>query len=192
MTRSANLSRNTALIAGQGLLPVEIAKKLRELQPETLILALREDPETLKPYASRLIHMKTPSLGRGLREIKAFGADSVITRGEANTILRRAQKALNLPEKDTLADKAHNFVSRGDLVKAVCEAFPALMKITPAKNSRIPFKVTKHRNSDYAEILGRLGILNIYSDDEEFLYGRPVTKAEAADIIVRACVEAAK
>ena len=81
MTRSANLSRNTALIAGQGLLPVEIAKKLRELQPETLILALREDPETLKPYASRLIHMKTPSLGRGLREIKAFGADSVIMAG---------------------------------------------------------------------------------------------------------------
>ena len=121
-----------------------------------------------------------------------FGVDSVITRGEANTTLRRAQKALHLPEKDFLADKAHNFVSRGDLAKAVCEAFPALEEITPQTNSRIPFTVGKHRNSEYVEALGRLGILNIYSNDEEFLYGRPVTKAEAADIIVRACVKAAR
>ena len=121
-----------------------------------------------------------------------FGVDSVITRGEANTILKRAQKALHLPEKDILAEKAHNFVSRGDLVKAVCEAFPALEEAAPAKGSRIPFKVGKHRNSEYVEELGRLGILNIYGSDEEFLYGRPVTRAEAADIIVRACAAAAR
>lgn len=70
-----------ALIAGQGILPVEIAKKLRELQPHTLILALRDDPETLREYASRLVHMSSPNLGRGLREIKAFGADKVIMAG---------------------------------------------------------------------------------------------------------------
>ena len=70
-----------ALIAGQGILPVEIAKKLRELQAETLILALRDDPEALRPYASRLVHIKTPNLGRGLREMKSFGADSVIMAG---------------------------------------------------------------------------------------------------------------
>ena len=70
-----------ALIAGQGILPVEIAKKLRELQSETLILALRDDLETLRPYASRLVHMSSPNLGRGLREIKSFGADSVIMAG---------------------------------------------------------------------------------------------------------------
>ena len=121
-----------------------------------------------------------------------FGVDSVITRGEANTILKRAQKALHLPEKDILAEKAHNFVSRGDLVKAVCEAFPALEEAAPAKGSRIPFKVGRHRNSEYVEELGRLGILNIYGSDEEFLYGRPVTRAEAADIIVRACAAAAR
>ncbi len=121
-----------------------------------------------------------------------FGVDNVITRGEANTILRRAMKALHLQEKDTLADKAHNFVSRGDLVKAVCEAFPELENITPEKGSRIPFGLGKHRNSEYAETLGRLGILNVYGSDEEFLYGRPVTKAEAADVIVRACVAAAR
>ena len=62
-------------------MPVEIAKRLRELQPDTLVLALRDDPETLRPYASRLVHMKTPNLGRGLREIKAFGAENVIMAG---------------------------------------------------------------------------------------------------------------
>lgn len=70
-----------ALIAGKGVLPIEIAKKLRELQPNTLILTLRNDTETLKPYASRLVHLSSPNLGRGVREIKAFGADSVIMAG---------------------------------------------------------------------------------------------------------------
>ena len=71
----------TALIAGQGILPVEIAKKLQALQKSTLIIALRDDPEELRPYASRLIHMRIPSLGRGVREMKSFGADSVIMAG---------------------------------------------------------------------------------------------------------------
>ena len=70
-----------ALIAGQGILPVEIAKKLQALQKSTLILALRDDPEKIAQYASRLVHMKAPALGRGLREVKAFGADSVIMAG---------------------------------------------------------------------------------------------------------------
>ena len=72
---------STALIAGQGILPVEIARRLRETQPETLVLALRDDPEALRPYASRLVHMSSPNLGRGLRELKAFGADKVIMAG---------------------------------------------------------------------------------------------------------------
>lgn len=70
-----------ALIAGQGILPVEIARKLSELQPSTLVIALRDDPETLKPYASRLMHMRIPNLGRGVKEVKAFGADRVIMAG---------------------------------------------------------------------------------------------------------------
>ncbi len=70
-----------ALIAGQGILPVEIAKKLQALQKSTLVLALRDDPEKLKPYAAKLVHLKAPALGRGLREMKAFGADSVIMAG---------------------------------------------------------------------------------------------------------------
>lgn len=118
-----------------------------------------------------------------------FGVNDIITTGDAEKILMRAQKALNLSPKSKLFDgKAHSFVSRGDFAKAVCEAFPALKEITPPKNSRIPFKVTKHRNAESVELLGRLGILNVYGIEQEFYYGRPVTKGEAADIIVRACV----
>lgn len=73
-----------ALVAGEGILPVEIARKLMSLQPSTLILALRDDPETLRPFAGdegKLIRMRTPSLGRGIREVKSFGADKVIMAG---------------------------------------------------------------------------------------------------------------
>lgn len=70
-----------ALIAGEGILPVEIAKKLKALQTSTLILALRDDYEVLKPYAAKLIHLKTPKLSYGVREIKNFGAEKLIMAG---------------------------------------------------------------------------------------------------------------
>ena len=75
------MENNIALIAGEGILPVEIAKKLKNLQPSTLILALRDDPEILEPYAGKLIHFKTPNFTRGLKEIKAHGSDSLIMAG---------------------------------------------------------------------------------------------------------------
>ena len=121
-----------------------------------------------------------------------FGVDEMITRDYADKILERARRAVNA--KDTgrlMSGKGHNFVSRGDFAKAVCDSFPKLREITPPKNSRAPFRVPKHRNSEYAEVLGRLGILDVYGAEQEFYYGRPVTKGEAADIVVRACVEAA-
>ncbi len=70
-----------ALIAGRGILPVEIAKRLQDTQKYTLIIALRDDPDTLKPYASKLVRMKAPNIGKGLKEIKAFGSDEVIMAG---------------------------------------------------------------------------------------------------------------
>ena len=70
-----------ALIAGQGILPVEIAKKLNASQEKILILALRDDYEVLKPYADKLIHMRFPNLSHGLKEIKLFGAKKLIMAG---------------------------------------------------------------------------------------------------------------
>ena len=59
-----------ALIAGGGILPIEIARKLSDLQKPGLILSLGADVKTLRPYAGKIVNMKTPNLGRAINEIK--------------------------------------------------------------------------------------------------------------------------
>ena len=118
-----------------------------------------------------------------------FGVNDMITKGDANGILSRARFSAGISgEWEVFDEKLHNFVSRGDFAKAVCDAFPELKNAKYNKSLRIPFRITKHRNSEYVEILARLGILSIYGHDSEFHYGTPVTKGEAADIVVRAAV----
>jgi len=70
---------NIALIAGEGALPVAIAKKL----DKPLILTLRDkrDAEILEPYASKLVRMSAPNLGKCVREMKANGYDTLIMAG---------------------------------------------------------------------------------------------------------------
>ena len=63
-----------------------------------------------------------------------------------------------------------------------------LENVKPPKDSKMPFKLGKNRNSECAEILGRLGALSIYGREDDFHYGYPVTKGEACDVIVRACI----
>ena len=118
-----------------------------------------------------------------------FGVDDIITRGEADTILRKARPVVRL--KDTgsiIKDKAHNYISRGDLARYVCETFPAVMKTARPKGAKLPFKPGKHRNSEYVNVLGALGVLDVYASEDAFRYGSPVTKGEAVDVIVRAMV----
>ena len=118
-----------------------------------------------------------------------FGVNDVITRDFANTIITRAREAVNLSGNWKQSEgKGHDYISRGDLAKAVCDAFPSLKE---KKGGRLPFKTPKHRNAEYVQTLGKLGILDVYKIEEEFYYGRPVTKGELTDIVVRACVEAA-
>lgn len=118
-----------------------------------------------------------------------FGVNDMITKGDTNGILDRARASAGVSgEWEIFDEKLHNFVSRGDFAKAVCDAFPMLKDAGYSKSARIPFKITKHRNSEYVNILARLGALEIYKRDSEFRYGTPVTKGEAADIVVRAAV----
>ena len=120
-----------------------------------------------------------------------FGVNDIITGEEAEEILEKAQRAINMknPGKITVS-RSDKLISRSDFVKAVCDAFPMLKDIKPKKNSRLPYRLGKNRNAESAEILARLGILNIYSTESEFHYGYPVTKGEACDVIVRACIAA--
>ncbi len=70
-----------ALIAGRGVLPVEIARKLSAIQKPGLILTLGGEIESLRPFSGKLIEMRTPNLGRAVREMKSYGADKVIMAG---------------------------------------------------------------------------------------------------------------
>ena len=120
-----------------------------------------------------------------------FGVNDIITGEEAEDILRRAQNVLNIRNAHPLTvSRSDKLISRSDFVKAVCDAFPMLKDIKPKKTSRLPYRLGKNRNLESAEILTRLGILDIYSTESEFHYGYPVTKGEACDVIVRACIAA--
>lgn len=70
-----------ALLAGGGVLPVEIARKLSGIQKPGLILSLGGDVGKLSPYAGKITVMKTPNLGQGIRELKSYGADKLIMAG---------------------------------------------------------------------------------------------------------------
>ena len=120
-----------------------------------------------------------------------FGINDIITGEEAEEILRKAQKAIKMENAGKITvSRSDKLISRSDFVKAVCDAFPMLKDIKSKKNSRLPYRLGKNRNAESAEILARLGILNIYSTESEFHYGYPVTKGEACDVIVRACIAA--
>lgn len=70
-----------ALIAGEGALPVAIARKLSEEGTPPLILTLRDDLDIFRPLAGKLVHLRAPSLGRCVHEIKAWGAGALIMAG---------------------------------------------------------------------------------------------------------------
>ncbi len=118
-----------------------------------------------------------------------FGISDMMTTTEIAKILERAKKLVRPRNSRVAAElKRDRYITRTEFVKAMCEAFPELKNIKPQKDIRQPFKKDRNRNWPYVEILGRLGLLNVYAIDSEFHYGRPVTKGEATDIIVRACV----
>ena len=118
-----------------------------------------------------------------------FGLDELITRRDAKEIITKAQKCLVTQHGDSgIINKLDNYISRGDFIKAICEAFPKISEAPKLARYRVPFKAGNHRNSGYVNMLAKLGILDVYKNEREFRYGRPVTKSEAADIIVKTCI----
>ncbi len=118
-----------------------------------------------------------------------FGVNDIITGDYLAEILTNAQKVMNIKSGEKLSvEDSEKLLSRSNFVKAVCDAFPALKDIKPARKSKPPFKLGKNRNYESAELLGRLGVLDIYGIEDDFHYGYPVTKGEACDVIVRACI----
>lgn len=75
------LNGKIALIAGEGVLPVEIAKRLTERDKTPLVLALRDNVDVFNGISNPLIRMRYPKLGRAVSEMRKHGADSVIMAG---------------------------------------------------------------------------------------------------------------
>ena len=121
-----------------------------------------------------------------------FDTENYLSAGEAIELLNTARKVFRIINTSELfEDSPEKFISRGDFVRAVYDTFPLLERAEIPKNSRLPFSVNKNKNSKYVEKMAHLGILNVYVPDSEFRYGRPVTRGEAVDIIVRAAVVSA-
>ncbi|MDR2180327.1 MAG: UDP-2,3-diacylglucosamine diphosphatase LpxI [Synergistaceae bacterium] len=76
-----NIPRKSAIIAGEGVLPVEIAKRLSQGGDPPLVLTLRSDGETFRGIADPLVRLSCPSLSRVIKEIRRHGAQSVIMAG---------------------------------------------------------------------------------------------------------------
>lgn len=72
---------SVSLLAGGGSLPVEIARKLDQLQPSTLIISLGADVEELRQFSTKIVQPKIPSLSWAIREIKSFGSTQLIMAG---------------------------------------------------------------------------------------------------------------
>ena len=113
-----------ALVAGRGVLPVEIARKLSAMQKPGLIMTLGGDVESLSLYAGKLTEMRTPNLGKAIREMKSYGADKLIMAG---VIPKKLMYSITLLF-DTLSRKVlrnslhddHSLL--GEIVKACEEA----------------------------------------------------------------------
>ena len=86
-------------------------------------------------------------------------------------------------------EKVDAFVSRGDFALKLNEAFN-LSNARRPKGARSPFQSSRHRHAHILDVLGPLGVLDVYKKDPEFRFGRPVTRGEAADMLVRAMVAA--
>lgn len=70
-----------ALIAGDGDLPVEIARRLSQQGESLRIYALRESPDALKPYSNMVLNLLTTELASAVRDMKMSGVKKIMMAG---------------------------------------------------------------------------------------------------------------
>ena len=72
-----------AVVAGEGILPIEILRKLHVQNIKILVISLsgNKNIDLLRDYSDKIIILRTPALGRSIREIKSWGAEALIMAG---------------------------------------------------------------------------------------------------------------
>lgn len=119
-----------------------------------------------------------------------FGVDEMLTWRETVAMMEKARSASgtalgNIPP---LGDKPDAFVNRGQFAKALCDAFGFLQPGVFANGGEKGqfFSLPEHPNTPAVAALAPLGILDLYKSEREFRFGRPVTRGEAAEMVMRA------
>jgi DUF1009 family protein len=79
--RGSDTPAKCAIIAGEGVLPVEIAKRLAEGGSRPLVLTMRRDGDAFRETADPLVRLRYPSLSRVIEEIRRHGVRNVIMAG---------------------------------------------------------------------------------------------------------------
>jgi DUF1009 family protein len=70
-----------AVVAGEGLLPVEIARRLTLQGCSPLVLTLRDDDRVFEEISDPLVRLRYPSLSRVIKEVRRHGVQNVILAG---------------------------------------------------------------------------------------------------------------
>ena len=105
-------------------------------------------------------------------------------------MMERARKAsgTSLGLVPELGEKPDAFVNRGRFAKALCDTFgffdPEAFPEVKEKGSF--FASSQHPNAPAVDTLSPLGILDLYKSEREFHFGRPVTRGEAVEMIMKA------
>ena len=116
----APINGKVALVAGEGVLPLEIARRLTERGQAPFVITMRNDVEAFLGIADPLTRIRYPRLSRVVREMRKHGVKSVIMAG------RVPKKLIFIPALfDPLALKYLARISHDDhsLLAAVVDIF---------------------------------------------------------------------
>ncbi|MDR1379595.1 MAG: FAD-dependent oxidoreductase [Synergistaceae bacterium] len=116
-----------------------------------------------------------------------FGVEEMITRQEMTAMLNKARLASKTSEgreltEDEWTERIH-FITRGVFADAVVKAFGF------SNDNSVPrrFDISpEHRFFKAINTLDSLGILNLYSATRDLHPARPITRGEAAEILIKA------
>lgn len=119
-----------------------------------------------------------------------FGVDAMLSWGEMVSMMDKARKASGTPSGTvpSLGGTPNAFVNRGQFAKALCDTFGLTPPVPPPMNREqgTSFTPTQHPNAAAVAVLAPLGILDLYKSEREFRFGRPVTRGEAAEMVMKA------
>ena len=97
------LEELTALVAGEGLLPVVIASRMTDEGNPPIVYSLRENIGELSRYALDVVNIPKPDLGYTIKDMKNRGVKNIIMAGMVSKTLAFKPRLLDLTSQRFLA-----------------------------------------------------------------------------------------